>query len=155
MMDEINDPKRPKVSVTAIPKANAMLVCDYVITEKGTNKKSLIGVFENINAAKFPCVHHGLCVYIKLTEAQGEYQFRLDMVDLKNDALIGKGQVPNPIRIANPLMTHELVFNLKSLKFPSPGEYEFRIFANDRIFGQKTFVVSEIQKKKPPIPPSA
>ena len=29
-----------------VPKANAMLICDAVITDKGTNKKSLIGVFE-------------------------------------------------------------------------------------------------------------
>jgi len=75
------------------PKINAMLVCDYVITEQGTNKKSLIGVFENINAAQFPCIHHGLSVYIKMTDGQGTYRFRLELVDLKNDKMIGKGEI--------------------------------------------------------------
>jgi hypothetical protein len=131
--------------VTPVPKTNAMLICDYVITERGTNKKSLIGVFENIGAVQFPCTHYQLSVYIKLTEAQGGYRFRLELVDLKNDTMIGKSQMPEPIQISNPLMTHELVFNLRGLRFPHAGEYEFRIFANDRIFGQKTFIVNEIK----------
>lgn len=129
--------------VSPIPKANAMLICDYVITEQGTNKKSLIGVFENINAAQFPCVHHALCVYIKMTEGQGSYRFRLELVDLKSDKVVGKGEIPNDIQITSPLHAHELVFNLRGLKFVHPGEYEFRIFANDQIYGQKTFLVSE------------
>jgi hypothetical protein len=29
----------------------AMLVCDQIINEQGTNKKSLIGVFGNFNGA--------------------------------------------------------------------------------------------------------
>lgn len=129
----------------AVPKANAMLICDYVITERGTNKKSLIGVFENIGAVQFPCTHFQLSVYIKLTDAQGLYRFRLELVELKTDTLIGKSEMPDTIQIPNPLITHELVFNLRGLKFPRAGDYEFRIFANDRIFGQKSFIVNEIK----------
>lgn len=130
-----------------VPKANAMLICDYVITEQGTNKKSLIGIFENIGAVQFPVVHPALSVYIKLTEAQGEYRFRLELVDLKTETSLAKCDLPNTIRIADPLIAHELVFNLRGLKFAHAGEYEFRIFANDRIFGQKVFLVSELQKR--------
>lgn len=129
----------------AVPKANAMLICDYVITERGTNKKSLIGVFENIGAVQFPCTHFQLSVYIKLTDAQGQYRFRLELVDLKTDTITGKSEMPDTIQIPNPLITHELVFNLRGLRFPRAGEYEFRIFANDRIFGQKSFIVNEIK----------
>lgn len=133
------------MSIIAVPKANAMLICDYVITERATNKKSLIGVFENIGAMQFPCTHFQLSVYIKLTDAQGHYRFRLELVDLKNNALIGKSEMPDAIQIPNPLITHELVFNLRGLRFPHAGEYEFQIFANDRIFGQKSFIVNEIK----------
>lgn len=125
------------------PKANAVLICDYVITEQGTNKKSLIGIFENINVRRFPCVHHSLSVYIKMTEGQGNYSFRLELVDLQDNKTVGGGELPNEINMPNPLRAHELVFNLKGLKFAHAGEYEFRIFANDKIFGQKSFVVTE------------
>ena len=128
------------------PKANAMLICDYVITEEETHKKSLIGIFENIRAAKFPCTHHALSVYIKLTDAKGNYRFRLELIDLTNNAMTGKSEIPKDVFIESPLFTHELVFELRGLKFDHPGEYEFRIFANDKIFGQKKFFVDSIQK---------
>ena len=137
------------MSMMPVPKTNAMLICDYVITERGTNKKSLIGVFENIGAVQFPCTHHSLSVYIKLTDAQGSYRFRLELVDLKTDTVTGRSDMPEPIQIPNPLVTHELVFNLRGLRFPRAGEYEFRIFANDRIFGQKSFIVNEIKPNGP------
>lgn len=133
--------------ITPTPKTNAMLVCDYVITEQETNKKSLIGIFENIGAVKFPFMHPSLSVYIKLTEARGTYRFRLDLVNLQSNTLVGQGEIPNDITIASPLASHELVFNLRGLKFIEPGEYEFRIFANDGIFGQKTFNVSQLAAK--------
>ncbi|HXV28004.1 MAG TPA: hypothetical protein VD913_03470 [bacterium] len=134
--------------MTPIPKTNAMLVCDYVLTEQGSNKKSLIGIFENIQAAKFPCVHHSLSVYIKLTEAQGSHRFRLELADLKSNSVVGQSEIPQDIVIESPLATHELVFHLRNIAFPHAGEYEFRIFANGSVFGQKTFFVGNIRDKK-------
>ncbi len=136
--------KEKKMTVSPKPKVNAMLICDKVITEAGTNKKSLIGIFENINARKFPCVHAFLSVYIKLTDAQGAYKFRLDLVDLESGTVIGNGKIPDDVTIPDPLSTHELIFNLAGLKFNHPGKYEFQIFANDNIAGQKSFLVTEI-----------
>lgn len=132
--------------MVAVPKANAMLICDYVITEHETGKKSLIGIFETINASQFPVIHHAMSVYVKLTDANGSYRFQLDLVDLQNDQVLTKCEIPNELKISNPLKSSELVFNLHGLKFPHSGEYEFRIFANDRIFGQKGFVVNENKK---------
>ena len=128
------------------PIVNAMLICDKVITEVGSNKKSLIGVFENISALKFPCIHHFLSVYIKLTDANGKYVFRLELIDLEDDKIIGKAEMPKEIVVTNPLAIHDLVFNLAGLKFERPGKYEFRIYANEEVFGQKTFLVRKIDK---------
>lgn len=134
--------------VTPTPKANAMLICDQVITEQETNKKSLIGIFETVGAFQFPFAHPALSVYIKLTDAQGKYKFRLELLDLQKDTVIGKGEIPQEIVMTSPLQTHELVFQLGGLKFSHPGEYEFRIFANDKIFGQKTFWAKQLKGAK-------
>ena len=131
-----------------VPKTNAMLICDQVVTEQGTNKKSLIGIFEHIGAAQFPATHHSMSIYVKLTDAQGSYRFRLVLFDLNDDKTITDCTMPDGVHVESPLHSHELVFNLKGLQFPHPGEYEFRIFANDRIFGQKKFVVSELPNKE-------
>ncbi len=130
------------------PVANAVLICDKVITEEGTKKKSLIGIFEKIGSTKFPCMHYFLAVYVKLTNAMGEYVFSLDLVDLQKDVVVNKAEITRTIAIHDPLATHELVFNLNGLKFDSPGKYEFRVMANSQIFGQKAFFVEEIGGKK-------
>ncbi|MFH1777349.1 MAG: hypothetical protein ABH952_07325, partial [Candidatus Omnitrophota bacterium] len=72
-----------------VPKINAMLLCDGIITEAGTNKKSLIGIFENISTQTFPCQHSQLSVYIKFTSAQGKYHFRLELVNISKNVIIG------------------------------------------------------------------
>jgi hypothetical protein len=138
------------MSFAPTPKTNAMLLCDYVITEQGSHKKSLIGIFENIGSLSVPFVHHSLCVYIKLTEARGNYRFHLELVDLSNDKVIGKGEIPGEVSIPDPLASRELVYHLRGIKFDHAGEYEFRIFANDSIFGQKSFTVGQIQPKSKP-----
>lgn len=131
-----------------LPRLNAMLICDQVITEVGTNKKSLIGVFEIINVRDFPCMHPFLAVYVKLTDAKGEYKFKLELVDLKENLIIGRGEMIKPIKIEDPRKTYELVFNLNGLLFEHEGEYEFRLFANNKIFGQKTFLVRKVGEVK-------
>lgn len=123
-----------------IPKINAMLLCDSVITEIGTNKKSLIGIFENIYAPAFPCNHYHLSVYIKFTSAQGKYHFKLELVDISNDKIIGKGEIPG-LNVSDKLGSYELAFNLMGLKFGHEGKYEFRIFADNKFLDSKIFNV--------------
>ena len=36
------------------PSVKAILICDQIIHEFGTNKKSLIGIFQDIHLAQFP-----------------------------------------------------------------------------------------------------
>lgn len=122
------------------PSKEAMLVCDQIITEAGTNKKTLVGIFEQIYTQKLPCTHPNLSVYIKFTAALGSYQFRLELVDLQTNSVIGKGELPAQ-NIEDKLASYELVFNLRNLKFMNRGKYEFRIFADDELFGTKTFHV--------------
>ena len=129
-----------------LPKLDAMLICDSIITEAGTNKKSLIGVFDNIGTPTFPCKHHMLSVYVKFTDAQGKYDFKLDLIDLQTSKVIGEGIVQG-LEVSDRLASSELAFNLLGLTFPNEGKYQFRIFANNQFFGSKTFNVISINKK--------
>ena len=127
----------------SVPNIKAMLLCDQVITEIETHKKSLIGVFENILTATLPCQHSALSVYVKFTEAKGPYRFRLELVDLQSGQAIGRGEVPK-LRYEDPLGTYELAFNLRGLTFSHEGKYEFRLYANDQLMGHKAFEVKKI-----------
>lgn len=124
------------------PACNAFLICDYAIREEGTGKISLIGIFENINVRRFPARHGLLCVYAKLTDAEGGYDIRLELVRLEDMSVIGEGILTMAIEDRN--APSELVFQLGGLVFERPGRYEFRLSANGRSVAIKSFNVVQV-----------
>ncbi len=122
------------------PVVNAFLVCDAVIHEAETNKKSCIGIFHRIHVRAFPARHGPLAIYASLTDAQGEYSFRLTLARLRDGREIGGGTTPT-IRIPDPLQTAELAFRLQDLVFPEPGKYEFVLHANGQPVARKEIAV--------------
>jgi hypothetical protein len=116
-----------------------MLLCDHTIREAGTGKVSLIGVFENISAARFPVVHRALSVYAKLADAEGEYAIRLELLRLDDGHVLAQGALK--AAFADRMAAGELVFALEHLRFERPGRYEFRLYADDRFVAGKTFTV--------------
>ena len=126
--------------MSAPPVVKAFLICDYVIHEQETNKKSCIGIFHQINAPSFPCRHGQLSIYANITNALGDYAFRLSLVHLRDEKEIGSGATPS-LKIPDKLQTAELAFRLQNIVFPQEGKYEFRLHANDRLIAQKEVAV--------------
>lgn len=125
------------------PNVKAILICDNIITEQGTGKNSLIGIFENINAKKFPCRHGNLGVYINFNDAVGRYRFKLELVDLENNKILGYIE-SQELEYKDKLTSNNLVLVLKDLIFEHPGRYEFRFSANTELSEIKTFNVKQI-----------
>jgi hypothetical protein len=124
------------------PAFNAMLICDNAIREEGTGKVSLIGIFEKIRAGAFPVGHPSLSVYVKVTDAQGNYQLVLELVRVQDLTVIGRGEAA--VSVETRLEAAEWIFNLSWLVFEKPGPYEFRLRANGRHVGSKTFEVLDL-----------
>ena len=59
------------------PIGLAIVVCDQIIEDKLTGKKSLIGIFNQIGTNNFPCRHPQMCVFVSLTEGRGQCAARL------------------------------------------------------------------------------
>ena len=116
-----------------------MLLCDLTIREHGTGKISLIGIFENISAARFPVVHRALAVYAKLADAEGDYTIRLELVRLEDSHVVAQGSLR--ATFTDRMAPGEMVFNLENLGLEQPGRYEFRLYADDRFVAGKSFTV--------------
>lgn len=129
------------------PAINAMLICDQALIEEATAKSTLVGVFETISAFQFPARHGPLCVYAKLTDAEGQYRIRLDLVRLEDLSTIGQGQFS--ATFGNRMSSAELVFQIYGLTFSEPGRYEFRLYANNRWMGSKALNVVRAPEPKP------
>ena len=106
-----------------------MLVCDQVITEVGSNKKSLIGVFDNFSSPSYPAMVPRLAIYVKLADAVGDYLFKLRIVKLKDEALIA--EISLQAKIQDVSQYGELALNMASIPIPEPGKYEIQLYAGD------------------------
>lgn len=130
------------------PSVQAFLVCDSVIEDSLTKKKSLIGIFTHLQAASFPFYHHQVGLYFCMTDAEGTYHFEIDLMYVNTDQLVCRASLPD-IVIDDRLQIADFGINIPALLFPSPGRYEFRLRVNNRVIAQKDFNVIQL-----PTPPS-
>ena len=122
------------------PILKAMLLCDLTIVEEGTHKRTLVGLFDRIKATEFPSTHPSMSIYVQFREIEGQFNFMLELFDLDQGKSMNRAVIKD-FRVQDRSRDCELVFNLMSVKFEQPGDYEFRIYVNDYIFGQKSFKV--------------
>ena len=125
------------------PYPLAILLCDQIIVDEISKKKTIVGIFDLIYAEKFPAEHRPLSVYVRLTDAEGQYAFRMDYVQVKNDKLLAQTEIPG-VSINDRLKAHELIMQFPPIKIPEPGEYEFRLWANDRYIGRMKFTALKL-----------
>lgn len=124
------------------PSVNAFLVCDSIIEDSLSRKKSLIGIFTHLQGTVFPLHHGQLCLYFCITDAEGQYQFDLALVYLNTEQVVAKAQLP-PVQILDRFQISDFGVTLSPLIFPCPGRYEFRLFANAQLLAQKDFNVTQ------------
>ena len=125
------------------PSIQAFLVCDSVIEDSLTKKKSLIGLFTHLQAMTFPFQHHQLGLYFCLTDAEGTYHFDIALMHVNTDQLVCRASLPD-IVIGDRLQIADFGINVPALLFPSPGRYEFRLRVNGRVIAQKDFSVIQV-----------
>ena len=108
---------------TESPIGMAMVICDQIITEENTEKKTLVGTFNRIHASEIPFPLPTMSVFVSLTNGKGEIPIRLRCVSQETGEEVF--QINGKVTFPNLLHVHELVFNLKNVHFPHYGTYSF------------------------------
>src|SRR2546423_12723645 len=121
------------------PLGVAIIICDKVITEAGTNNKTLISIFNNILSNTFPCIHHRMAVYVALTNATGPKQISL-LLKLGSETVL---QLGGKISFPDPNSVVELIFNLTGVPFIESGAYCFEVHADDDYIFESRFNVTK------------
>ena len=125
------------------PTVQAFLVCDQVIEDSLTKKKSLIGIFTHLQAIAFPFQHQHMGLYFCLTDAEGAYHFDIDLIHLNSEQLVCRATLPN-IMIGDRLQISDFGINIPALILPAPGRYEFQLRMGGRLVAQKDFNVMQV-----------
>lgn len=132
------------MSDAPIPSVIAMLLCDQIINEDGTQKKSLIGIFQQVNSPNFPVGIPRMAVYARVADVTEDTEFKMRIVRIAGiqESLIV--EAPLKVAIKDPTKPSELSFNLVNFVFEQPGKYEFQLHARDTYLHRVTLDVVKI-----------
>ncbi len=133
-------------------------ICDYATVSR-EGKLSVLGIFTNINVAKFPATHAQMYLAfdleMKAVEADREMQLEIHLVDADGEKIFelkGSGQFQTPEGAsAKPGVSvrSSQIMAMNGMKFKRPGAHEINIFLN----GSLAYTVSfNITRLKPPAP---
>ena len=123
-----------------VPYALAMVVCDAIWRDPGTGKRVLLGVFSAIQVRKFPSVHPIMAVHVAVTDGHGRVSLRLRLIDAgeEREPLFEASQ---EVAFPDPLAIVEWDYHLYKLRFDTPGEYRFQLFAGNAPLIERRFLV--------------
>ena len=125
------------------PTPLALVICDAVIDDRETNKKTLVGTFDTIGVSKVPALHHQLHVFVSLANGNGVYQAKLECRHRENHTKVF--EVKAPIKFENPNQVVEINFALRGIVFQQYGMYNFDFYCDDQITATRTFTVAQKQ----------
>ena len=130
-----------------VPTVLAMLLCDTIITDAKSQKKTLVGIFDWFTFPKLPAGLGGFSVYARLTDAEGLYIFKLRFVRLEDDKLLAEA-FTDELEAKDRFGFVDLALAVPILAFERAGRYEFQLYANDVYVGRTTVTVRVKEPKE-------
>jgi hypothetical protein len=126
--------------------ALVLVVCDQIINDATTGKRSLIGMFDVVNAQAFPAGLSQLCIYASIAKGESdEHRFYLGII-----APDGQFILQSQLDVADWGERGVCDFDLRlpGIAFPTAGDYLVRLFSDGRVLVERKFGV-----RIPPGPP--
>jgi len=127
--------------VNSKPQLLAWLTCDGVHIDPGSGKHTILGVFSNIKAQRFPVTHPLMVWFLSITDVpSGQHRMRIAMgLDPTNPQPL----IDRPFESQNPLHRINLINEIRNLSFPNPGEYSLLIEIDDEPLLATSLTVTE------------
>jgi hypothetical protein len=131
----------------AAPTLVSLLICDQVIDDRLSNKKSAIGLFNTVLVPSLPTRIHQLAVMATLTEITGRTPLQLRLMRDEDNSILmqTRGHVDAP----NPLAMVDLVFAMQGVPIAKAGQYAFELLSQGDLLGRRRFQV-RVGRPRPP-----
>lgn len=125
-----------------LPQVLAMIICDTVIDDRISNKKSLIGLFDAIATTHLPCVVNELHVFLALTEGYGTLHLKLRCAAAESDQEIFATE--SEVTFPDPLTVLEINLGFRGCSFPHAGEYRFQLYSGNAPLCERKFRITRV-----------
>lgn len=124
---------------TERPLCFTFLVCDQVVTEEGTSKKTLVGTFNRIRVPTFPLFLPSLTVFVSLTNGRGKMPGALQLTGPNQEAPVL--QIQGELNFNDPTAVIEASFKLNNVPFTTAGIYHFQFLVDGEIISTRPIIV--------------
>lgn len=113
-----------------------LAVCCDAANISREGKLNLLGIFNSIHAAQFPCTHPHLALVLRVEASIGEdgaFPLELKLADEDGQELftIGGHLTLQGAEPGRP-MTAQTIMDINNLQLPRPGTYAFEVFIAKR-----------------------
>ncbi|MCK5804678.1 MAG: hypothetical protein KAI66_17705 [Lentisphaeria bacterium] len=128
------------------PMGLALVVCDTIIEDKTTGKKTLVGLFDRVQTLKLPCAHPAMSILVTLTGGRGDYPAEVICRHTETDEVTfsAKGKVT----LRDPRQVVDLVFRLNGVRFKHAGMHWVQFLADDMPIMMRPLFISLREKGK-------
>jgi hypothetical protein len=130
-----------RTHVHSKPQLLAWLLCDGVHIDPSSGKHTILGVFSNIMAKRFPVVHPHMVWFMTLTDvAAGSHRMKISM---GLDPTDPKPLIERTFESQGPLVRINLINEIRNLVFQQAGEFSILIEIDDEPLLATNLVVGE------------
>jgi hypothetical protein len=127
-----------------VPYLVGILLCDQVVVDQGTLKKTVVGIHDRLFALQLPTARPcGL--YARFADLGGDYRLLIRVVRLAGQSEELIMAMEGDVKAPNPLVHTELALNLPVIQYPQLGKYEFQVFLNDIFMGRAVLTVERME----------
>lgn len=112
-------------------KLNFVILCDNAFVAQETNALSIIGIFDRINADRFPAQHGKFVVVTNISSDPGEYNQIIIIKNRETDKEVAK--LHGKLFIHRIGQKAQFIGNFMNVVFPQSGEYVIEISINGEL----------------------
>lgn len=123
------------------PNLQFSILCDDVRREEN-GKFMLIGLFEAINAKKFPATHHSLFVVNRWCKGEGTFVQRIRIINTKDKSTVFETD-DQPFELGDINAHHTIISRVNDLLFPVRGKYWVEIMLDKELFLNYPLILKE------------
>ncbi|HET6362005.1 MAG TPA: hypothetical protein VFH11_08105 [Gemmatimonadota bacterium] len=113
-----------------------LAVCCDAANVSREGKLNLLGIFNSIHAAEFPCTHPHLALVLRVEARLGEegtYPLEIRLVDEDGQQLFHiNGQLSLQGAEPGRPMTAQTIMDINNLQLPRPGTFAFEVLLDGR-----------------------
>lgn len=126
-------------------EARLAFFCDAA-TSDSTGKLNVLGIFNNLNAVKFPAKHPQLTLVVVLrghrSEA-GDHHLTINLVDADGKGILAP--IGGRFAIRPEALDANLILNIQNLDLPAPGAYSADITVDNHFLKSVPLTVIKVK----------